>query len=466
MVAAVGCAGVTVFRKPRVAVISTGDEIVPPGEPLRPGAVYDSNAAILAAAVEEEGGAAVPLGIGRDNEEVLAGLVSEALAGCDIVLMSGGTSKGVGDLCYRAVARLEDPGVVVHGVAIKPGKPVCLAVTAGKPVIVLPGFPTSAIFTFHEFVAPVIRALADLPREESSSIEATLPLGVASVRGRTEFMMVSLVPRAEDGRLAAYPIAKDSGSVTAFSHADGFIAIGQHVESVAADTPVSVQLIGRERRLADLVIIGSHCIGLDVLIARLEAQGVAVKVMNVGSTGGLAAATRGECDLAPIHLMDPATGAYNRPYLGDGLALVPGYRRLQGVVFRKGDRRFTGLAADEALAAALADPSCLMVSRNAGSGTRILIDRLLAGARPAGYWSQPKSHNAAAAAVAQGRADWGVTIESVARQYDLGFIPIQDEHYDFAVPRARLDRPAVKRFCALLEDATVRAALADRGFGI
>jgi putative molybdopterin biosynthesis protein len=469
VVAAVGCTNVVVYRKPRVAVISTGDEIVAPGAPLPPGAVYDSNAAILAAAVEEAGGIAVPLGIGRDDAETIARLVSDGLAGCDMVLMSGGTSKGVGDLCYRAVARFTDPGVVVHGVAIKPGKPVCLAVTGGKPMIVLPGFPTSAIFTFHEFVAPVIRALAGLPRPKADygadRVEAALPLGITSEPGRAEYKMVSLV-RADDGQLAAYPIAKDSGSVTAFSHADGFVTVGQHVESVAANTPVSVQLIGRDRRLADLVIIGSHCIGLDVIIERLEAEGVAVKVMNVGSTGGLAAAKRGECDIAPIHLMDAATGAYNRPFLGEGLELIPGYRRLQGIVFRTGDRRFEGLAAREALAAALADPDCLMVGRNAGSGTRILLDRMVEGARPAGYWSQPKSHNAVAVAVAQGRADWGLTIASVARQYGLGFIPIQDEHYDFAVPRTRLDRPAVQRFRALLEDAAVRAALAARGFGV
>lgn len=466
MVAAVGCAQVTVWRKPKVAIISTGNEIVAPGAPLRPGAVYDSNAAILAAAVEEAGGLPVPLGIGRDDEAQLAQLVREGLANCEMVLMSGGTSKGVGDLCYRAVARFSDPGVVVHGVAIKPGKPVCLAVTSGKPVVVLPGFPTSAIFTFHEFVSPVIRALAGLPRQEAERIEAALPVGVASERGRTEFKMVSLVPGTGSGGLAAYPIAKDSGSVTAFSQADGFIAIGQHVESVAADTPVPVQLIGRQRRLADLTIIGSHCIGLDVLVERLEADGVAVKVMNVGSMGGLAAARRGECDVAPIHLMDADTGAYNRPFLTAGLELVAGYRRLQGIAFRVGDRRFAGASAPQALAAALADPACLMVGRNAGSGTRILLDRLLEGRRPPGYWSQPKSHNAVALAVAQGRADWGMTIHSVARQYDLGFLPMQDEHYDFVVPKTRLERPAVQKLRALLRDATVRAALADRGFEV
>jgi putative molybdopterin biosynthesis protein len=466
MVAAVGCAHVSVYRRPRVAVISTGDEILAPGEPIRPGAVYDSNAAILSAAVEEAGGSAVPLGIGPDNEAALTRLVNEGLASFDMVLMSGGTSKGVGDLCYRAVARFKDPGVVVHGVAIKPGKPVCLAVTAGKPLIVLPGFPTSAIFTFHEFVAPAIRALAGLPRQEADRIDATLPLGLTSERGRTEFKMVSLVERTDGGPLAAYPIAKDSGSVTSFSQADGFIAIGQHVESAPAETLVTVQLIGRARRLADLVIIGSHCVGLDVIIAHLEAEGVAVKTLNVGSTGGLAAARRGECDLAPIHLMDPDTGAYNRPLLLPGLDLIPGYRRLQGIVFRRGDRRFADRTAEDALARGLADSGCLMVGRNAGSGTRILLDRLLGGARPPGYWSQPKSHNAVAVAVAQGRADWGMAIETVARQYDLGFIPVQDEHYDFAVPSARLDRTPVQKFRSMLEGATVKAELAARGFGI
>jgi putative molybdopterin biosynthesis protein len=144
------------------------------------------------------------------------------------------------------------------------------------------------------------------------------------------------------------------------------------------------------------------------------------------------------------------------------LELLAGYRRLQGIVFRKGDTRFEGLSLGEALAAALATPDCLMVNRNAGSGTRILTDRLLNGAQPPGYWSQPKSHNAVA--VAQKRADWGIAIEPVARQYDLGFIPVQDEHYDFAIPRARRDSPAVQRFRAALADTPIRQALTALGF--
>jgi molybdopterin molybdotransferase/putative molybdopterin biosynthesis protein len=253
--------------------------------------------------------------------------------------------------------------------------------------------------------------------------------------------------------------------VTAFSQADGFITIGQHVESVPAGTSVEVQLIGRPH-LADLVIIGSHCVGLDVLIGRLQSEGISVKALNVGSTGGLAAAKRGECDIAPIHLLDPQSGESNRPFLSPELELAPGYRRLQGIVFRKGDTRFEGRSLDEAIAAALATPDCLMVNRNAGSGTRILTDRLLNGARPPGYWSQPKSHNAVAVAVAQNRADWGIAIETVARQYGLGFIPAQDERYDFAIPKARWDSPEVQRFREVIADAAVREALAVLGFRV
>jgi putative molybdopterin biosynthesis protein len=462
MLAAVGCADVDVWRRPRVAIVSTGDEIIAPGMPTRPGAVYDSNAAILAAAVAEAGGAPRPLGIGADDDAVLTRLVEEGLASCDAVILSGGTSKGAGDLCYRAVARFADPGIIVHGVALKPGKPLCLAVTGGKPVVVLPGFPTSAIFTFHEFVAPVIRALAGLPPEPVERCEAALPLRVASERGRTEYLMVSLV-RGMDGRLAAYPTAKGSGAVTSFSQADGFVAIDAQTETVAAGTSVEVRLIGRAR-LADLAIIGSHCVGLDLLVDRLGAEGIIVKALNVGSMGGLAAAKRGECDVAAMHLLDPETGAYNRPFLTPALDLVMGYRRLQGIVYRAGDSRFEGRSAEEAIAAASVCGDCLMVNRNTGSGTRILIDRLLGGVKPLGYWSQPKSHNAVAAAVAQGRADWGMAIETVARQYGLGFLPVQDEDYDFVVPKNRRNRPAVMRFCALLDDSAVRADLASLGF--
>ena len=212
------------------------------------------------------------------------------------------------------------------------------------------------------------------------------------------------------------------------------------------------------------MIIGSHCVGLDLLVGKLMRRGVRTKLIMVGSMGGLAAAKRGECDIAGLHLMDPATGEYNRPLLNDALTLVTGYGRMQGFVFRPGDARFEGKSLDEAIATALRDAACVMVNRNAGSGTRIIIDQWLGDRRPAGYGTQTKSHNAVAVAISQRRADWGIAIDTVARQYGLGFIPVQQEQYDFVVPTARLERPAVRAFRALLDDPEVRGELASLGF--
>ncbi len=461
MLAACGFSAVEAVRRPRVAVLSTGDELVEPGRPLRPGGVYDSNGAIIAAAVTEAGGEPVPFGAFPDEELALELAMRNALDSCDMVVLSGGTSKGAGDLSHCIVSRLGKPGILVHGVALKPGKPLCLAVVGDKPLVVLPGFPTSAIFTFHAFVAPIIRARAGLLPEAARTIDAKVPVRIASELGREEFVLVSLVAGA-DG-LIAFPTGKGSGAVTAFSQADGFLAIDALASALDAGTEAEVTLIGEEARAPDLVIMGSHDIALDIVVGVLAERGFAARTIAVGSLGGVAALGRGECDLAPVHLIDPATGIYNKHLLSPGLALVPGWRRMQGFVFRPGDARFEGGSAQAALKAALADSAVLMVNRNPGSGTRVLIDGILRGARPAGYANQPRSHNAVAAAVAQNRADWGVAIEPVARLYGLSFLPIAPEEYDFLLLEARRDRPGVQAFLAALRDDAARARIRALG---
>jgi putative molybdopterin biosynthesis protein len=469
VLAATGVACVEVWRKPIVAILSTGDEIIAPGEPMQPAKVYDSNAQVLADAVRELGGEPKRLGIAHDDREALRERLQDALEYADIVLLSGGTSKGAGDLSYHVVGELRDPGIVAHGVALKPGKPLCLAATRGRPVVVLPGFPTSAIFTFHEFVAPVIRMLAGRGSEERAMVPARLAVKVNSEIGRTEYLLVGLVETADEQAgtsLTAYPMGQGSGSVTTFSRADGFATIGRHEEIVEAGTLVDIQLLGRELQLVDLVVIGSHCIGLDYLLGELHQRGPRSRFLAVGSMGGLDAARRGECDLAGIHLLDPVTDRYNQPFLTPALDLVTGYGRLQGVVFRPGDGRFEGRTAREAITAAGQDPSCVMVNRNQGSGTRVLLDRLLEGVKPAGYAVQPRNHNAVAAAVSQGRADWGVTLETLARHAGLGFLPVQEERYDFVVPKSRANRPGVMAFKKLLGDFLTRDALARLGMKV
>ncbi len=460
VLAAIGRAEVTVFRRPSVAIVSTGDEILAPGQPWRPGAVYDSNATILADSIRELGALPVWIGIVGDDEAHLDAVLEAAIE-CDVALLSGGTSKGAGDLSYRVLAR-RSPGIVVHGVALKPGKPVCLGAVGTTPVAILPGFPTSAIFTFHEFVAPLLRLLTGLRPEDRGATDATLPVRVNSERGRTEYLLVSLIDGPHG--LAAYPMGKGSGSVTAFSRADGFVVIPKNQEYFDAGEPVSVTPLGRGTAPADLVAIGSHCVGLDALLGLLAADGITSKTLWVGSQGGLTAAARGECDLAGIHLLDPKTDTYNVPFIPPGVRLLPGYGRLQGVVFRPDDPRFAGRSLADIFPSALDDPHCVMVNRNRGSGTRVLLDSLLDGRRPPGHAVEARSHNAVAASVAQGRADWGIAIAPVAASYALGFLPLRAERYDLAIPTDRWDRPPVAAFRRLLASPDARCRLAELGF--
>lgn len=462
MLAACGIAGVETVRPPRVLVLSTGDELVAPGQPLKPGQIHDANGPMIAAAVRENGGDGHFLGAIPDQEDALAAAMRAALTECDMLILSGGTSKGAGDLTHRIIGRLGAPGIVVHGVALKPGKPLCLAVCDGKPVVVLPGFPTSAMFTFHDIVAPVLRRMAGLPARADHRVEAELPARLASDLGRTEFSMVSLVQGAAG--LVAYPTGKGSGAITSFAQADGFVRIEALADHLPQGTRVDVSLFTPAVRVPDLVIVGSHCVGLDLVIGALAQAGLSVRSIAAGSMGGLQALARGECDLAPIHLLDPQSGLFNTPFLADGQHLLAGWRRMQGIVFRHNDERFKGKTPAAAMAAALADPACLMVGRNQGAGTRILIDQLLGGHRPAGYWNQPRSHNAVAAAVVQHRADWGVTIAPVAAANGLGFIPLAEEHYDFALSANRDALPAISAFREALASETVRSALQAAGF--
>ena len=472
--AALGEAEVWVWRKPRVGILSTGDELVAPGSAISTGKVYDCNSTMLAHAVEELGGEPIRLGIVPDDKHALEKMVRKALAEVDLLLLSAGTSKGDGDLNYRVFQRFENPGILVHGVALKPGKPLCLAVLEGTPAAILPGFPTSAIFTFTRFIAPVLRALVGLPPEQRSQFPAILPLQTNSDKGRTEFFLVHLLahdqPPVGAGlkpapSFTAYPTGKGSGSVTGFARADGFIEIPREVELLEAGSTVKVQLLGQTVQPPDLMVVGSHCVGLDYLLGVLREQGFLSRSLAVGSMGGVLSARRGECDLAGTHLMDAASGQYNKHLLTSELQLVKGYRRRQGLVFRQDSEAFVELAKnpEAVLEQVLQNPELRMVNRNRGSGTRVLLDQLLQQQRPSGFFSEAKSHTAVAAAVAQGRADWGVAIQSVAEDQGLEFHFLQDEEYDFLLPKSRMKRPSVQAFLALLEQPAVQAGLRKLG---
>ncbi len=469
VLAACGVAVAPVFPRPRVAVLSTGDEIVGPGGDLREGLVRDVNGPAVSDGVRAAGG--LPLAVLHvpDRADALEAAVRNAAASADMVILSGGTSKGAGDLIAGVLASMgRDAGVAVHGVAIRPGKPIILGRALGVPLVVLPGFPTSAVFTFHEFVAPAIRRMAGLPAHApGDSIRARLAVRLRTKKGFLDFTLVDLV-RGREG-LLAWPVGKGSGSITTYARSDGFLAIPGEREQLEAGEEVDVVPLAPGRQPADLAVVGSSCAGLETLLRILrERTGFTAKVIAVGSTGGLEAARRGACDLAGVHLLDEATGTYNEPFVrGDAsVVLARGYGRRQGFVFRKGDVRFEGREAPACAAAARADPSFLLAQRNRGSGTRLLVDRLFGGDSSGlkGGDAELRTHAAVCAAVRHGKADGGVAEETVAKAAGLGFAFLAEERYDVVLPADRASKPAVAAFLALLRDPEAGAALRAQGF--
>ncbi len=480
VLAAVGMKEVPCFRKPRVAVLSTGDEIVKLGEPLNYGKLYDINGYTLYSSILECGCQPLLLGIIRDNRVQMLEKLKDALRIGDVVVTSGSTSAGAGDLMYHLLDELGKPGVIFHGVSVKPGKPVTLAVVEGKPIFGLPGYPTSALMIFDIFTRPVLREMAGLsPEIERRVLDVRVHRKIYATSGRRDFMPVNVI-RAESGEYTAYPVPTGSDAITTLAEADGYVEIPENKAFLEEGEQLQIKLFSSKLRPADLMFIGSHCMGVDILVELLHKRhpGFKVKVINVGSAGGLAAIRRGEADMAGVHLLDDATGDYNIPFLerygvADKVQLVRGYRRKQGLIVARGNPKGIKNWSD------VVKGGVTLINRNAGSGTRVLLDlhlrrlaeqmgvafkELILGIR--GYGVESKSHSAVAAAVAHGRVDVGLGIEMAARRYGLDFIPVAEEQYDFAFRSERLTKPSVQAFLDVLKSGDFKVSLEKKAKGL
>lgn len=460
VLAALGYKSVKVYRKPRVAVLSTGNELVEPGQPLPYGKVYDVNGYAITAMLREAGADADFLGIVPDDYRALKKRIEESLQQYDIVVTSGSTSAGFGDVIYKVFA--EHGAVVVHGLKLRPGKPTVMAVSSGKLLVGLPGFPLSAMMVFMNVVRPLISKMCGM--EESGGyafVKARMAYRMDAGKGVRELMPVQLV-ETENG-LVAYPIALGSGSASAVALADGFVEIPENKQYVEEDEVVEVKLLSQSFKPPPLSIIGSHCPGIEVL---LRTSGlVASKVVNIGSLGGWRALRRGEADVCGTHLLDEETGEYNvhmpKKMGMEGLVeIYRGYARRIGLMVKKGNPKNIRSLAD------LTREDVLFVNRVKGSGARALVDKLLREAgvtKPEdvvkGYTYEAKTHTAVASAIAQGRADVGVGIEYVADIYGLEFMPLGEEVFDFAVRKDRLGKAAVRRLLEALSSEAFRSSI-------
>ena len=243
VLAAIGFTWVQVFKQPKVAVVSTGAEVVEPGKPLSPGKIYDVNMYTLVAAVLESGGAPVGFGIVEDEDvELLRSTLKRAISEVDIVITSGGVSVGPKDVVPKIVGELGKPGLVVHGVAVKPGKPVAVAIVNGKPVFALPGHPTSSLLMFHLLVRPILFKMAGRKEKPFATVKAVVTEKLFSARGRRTFITVTL-SRDERSRWLASPVPTgQSGAITTLAKADGYVELKETQQFVEAGEELTVYL--------------------------------------------------------------------------------------------------------------------------------------------------------------------------------------------------------------------------------
>ncbi len=437
---------VSVRRRPRVAVIPTGTELVEPGSALRVGEIIDFNSAMLCALVAESGCEGLRKPIVKDDDALLEQAIRDALAEHDLVIVNAGSSAGREDFTASVIAKLGD--VLVHGVNIKPGKPVILAIVQGKPVIGIPGYPVSAALTFGLFVGPLLARLQGRPAPGTETVTARLSRPVASSLGSEEFLRVKL--GSVSGRLIATPVTRGAGALMSLVRADGMLRIPAASEGVAAGQDVAVELLRPRRTIENTVVcIGSHDNALDVLADELKKThpDLALSSAHVGSVGGLLALQRGEAHLAGTHLLDEETGEYNVSWVrkllpGQKTALVNLVYRVQGLVVLPGNpKRITGFGD-------LTRQDVTFVNRQAGAGTRLLTDQNLKKLQidprtVKGYDHEEFTHMAVAAAVLSGAADTGLAVLSAARALGLDFVPLARERYDLAVPEEFLELPMV-----------------------
>jgi putative molybdopterin biosynthesis protein len=464
--AASGQTQVLVRRPPRVGIIPTGNELVEPGTPLKPGDIVEFNSLMLAAAVEEWGGAGERRPIVADRPEDLRDAITQALAIDDVVIVNAGSSAGSEDYTASVIAELGR--VLVHGVAIRPGHPVILGIAKGRPVLGLPGYPVSTMLTADIFLRPLLYRLQGIAVPEAPTIEATMTRKVLSPMGEDEYLRVSL--GRVNGRTVATPLTRGAGVVTSLVRADGIARIPRFSEGAHAGSQVQVVLL---RSIAEIertiVAIGSHDIALDLLASFLQrlAPGTRLSSANVGSYGGLVALKRGEAHLAGSHLLDEATGEYNLAFIQQvipeiDVVLINLSHREQGLMVPRGNPKgIVGL--DD-----LTRPGVRYVNRQRGSGTRVLLDYELKrrGISPAsvdGYDREEFTHTAVAAAVTSGAADVGLGILAAARALDLDFVPLLRERYDLVIPRLHFESALLQPLLEVIRSDDFRDAVSGLG---
>jgi putative molybdopterin biosynthesis protein len=472
-VAACGHTHLKVIRRPRVAILPTGSELVPVGTQVEPGDIIEYNSIILAAQVNSWGGEAVRFPIIPDNFELIQAKVREAASQFDLVLLNAGSSAGSEDFSARVVESVGK--LLVHGVAIRPGHPVILgmldrsgssegATSTQVPVIGVPGYPVSATLTGEIFVKPLLSRWLGRSDPEPLTIKAKLTRKVTSPPGDDDYLRVIL--GRIGNRVLAAPLSRGAGVITSLVQADGIVILPRGLQGLPAGEQVDVRLIRAVDELDRTIFtIGSHDIALDVLAQYLATYQRRLVSSNVGSLGGLHALQQGEAHLAGSHLLDPESGEYNLPYIrqylpGIPVVVVALVGRQQGLLVAHGNPLKINSLKD------LQRPDVSFINRQRGAGTRVLLDYQLGlSGIPheaiRGYTQEEYTHLAVAAAVASGRASCGLGIAAAAQALDLGYVPLFEERYDLIMPVVHYESDLIAPLLLVIKSAEFKKAVAS-----
>lgn len=450
---------IDVHPRPKVAVLPTGTELVQPGAELKPGDIIEYNSRMLGAMVESWGACALRKEITADDFESLQNALAAAADEADIVLVNAGSSAGSEDFTAGVVGSLGS--VLVHGVAVKPGKPVILGEVHGKPVVGVPGYPVSAYLSLELFLKPVIFGKLGLVAPPAEKMDAVVSRKLVSPLGVEEFIRVKL--GEVNGQVIATPISRGAGILMSLVRADGMVRVPRMSEGYNAGETVAVELFRPKEEIGETtVIIGSHDNSLDILSSFLRKKYPAASLSSahVGSLGGLSALRRGEAHCAGVHLLDEETGEYNISYIrrllpGRGVVLVNLAYREQGLALARGNPK--GIRGLEDLAR----EGITFINRQRGAGTRILLDYLLGKLgighdQVRGYEREEYTHMAVAAAVKAGAVDAGLCIRAAAQALELDFISIVQEQYELCIPLEYFDTPYIQRLLEVMADPGFR----------
>ncbi|WP_070000581.1 molybdopterin biosynthesis protein [Cellulosilyticum sp. I15G10I2] len=449
-----GVEQVQVFAKTSVGILPTGTEIVQNVKELKYGKIIDSNSKVFQGLILEAGGIPKIYAPLRDDKEVLKAAIKKGIAENDILIINAGSSAGSKDFTVDLIRELGE--VIIHGVALKPGKPTILGIIDGKPVIGIPGYPVSAYFAFETFAKPIIAWYLG-KKDQAKSIKAVLSQRVVSSLKHQELVRVTL--GEVDNRLVATPLNRGAGATMSLVRADGVLTIPRMSEGIESGQMVDISLIKPiEKIIKRVVLIGSHDLILDLIADRMP-----LTSGHVGSLGGIMSMKRRECHIAPIHLLDEHTGEYNISYVkkyfsAGSMAIIKGVKRLQGLMIQKGNPKqikgFSDLIRDD----------IHFVNRQRGAGTRQLLDyelkkQQLDPGDIIGYNREMTTHMTVAVTIASGTADAGLGIFAAAEAMKLDFIPACYEAYDFLVPIAYLEDHRVQNFIEILKSKTFKEKL-------